>query len=193
MTTTAKPTPDELFSAQIPAAEQDEVLTILAEAVQGVDHDCVAFHERERINAINAHGSGVLTWKGREFAFHLVDGNNNGTELLGWEEAGTEFEPHQPTVFVLAPRPDLVDQALEHGRGGFLVAKWDALLSREPFASMAGKYAYDRMQQPGGQITGHYEKAAAVGGFVWMEKKEAEMLRERLSAPVVSASVEPGF
>lgn len=191
MTTTAKPTPDELFSAQIDAADQDEVMTILAEAVQGVEHDCVSFFDLERIDAINAHGSGVLTWKGREFSFHVVDGNNNGTELRGWEEAGAEFEPHRPTVFVLAPRGDLVGQAMEGGRGAFLVAKWDALLSREPFASMAGKYAYDRRVQPGGLITGHYEKAAAAGGFVWMEEKEAETLRERLSAPVVSAPEGP--
>lgn len=191
MSTPSKPSPDELFSAQIDAADQEEVMTILAEAVQGVEHDCVTFHDHERINAISAHGSGVLTWKGREFAFHVVDGDNNGTELRGWEEAGEVFEPHQPTVYVLAPRPDLVVQANVSGNGAFLVAKWDALLSREPYASMAGKYAYDRMMQPGSMITSHYEKAAAAGGFVWMEEQEAKTLRERMSAPVVPAPEGP--
>lgn len=182
---TEKLTPDAAFDADIPAAMRDDIMTAISEAAHmgGGQHGCVHILEQDPLDAINVRAQGIVTVNGREFWFIVESGNWNGTVLEGWEYAGTQtFEPRPRTQWALAPRPDLVTDAIVSGRGPFLVAKWDAFLTRKEIAEIPGKYTYDRMMQPGSKIEQHYRGTAAKHGFVLVAQERADEIRARLMA-----------
>lgn len=178
-------TPDAAFDADIPAALRDDLMTAICEAAHMGEgqHGCVHILEQDRLDAINARAEGIVTVDGREFWFIVESGNWNGTVLEGWEHAGTQdFKPSPRTQWALAPRADLVSDAIVAGRGPFLVAKWDAFLARPDVAGIPGKYTYDRMMQPGLKIEQHYREVAAKHGFVLTDQESADEIRARLMA-----------
>ncbi|MFT0533988.1 hypothetical protein ACMHYJ_14340 [Castellaniella hirudinis] len=177
-------TPDEAFDADIPAALRDDIMTAISEAAHMGEgqHGCVHILGQDRLDAINVRAQGIVTVEGREYWFVVEDGNWNGTTLEGWEHSGVQtFGPLPRTQWALAPRPDLVSDAIAAGRGPFLVAKWDAFLSRKDVAEIPGKYTYDRMMQPGLLIERHYREAAAKYGFVIVGQEQADEIRARLT------------
>lgn len=175
--------PDAAFCRDIPEADQEIVMEMISESASGhIKHDCITMLEIDRLDACNYRSSGILDWKGREYSFIVQDGNWNGTVLEGWEEAGVqEFEYHQPTVWALQPRRDLISDAIVHGKGPFLLMKWDAILKNRPeVAAIPGKYAYDRHFQPGGFVERHWTDAAAKHQFEIVTNEEADETRKRL-------------
>lgn len=171
--------PDEAFARDVPTERQEDVLTILSEAAQGIDHPDVHILERDRIDAINVRAHGILQFGGEEFTFQIQDGNWNGTELLAWND-DRPFELHEPTRWTLEPNGELVEKAITEGRGPFLIFKWDAMLSRAPVSEIAGKYAYDRRVQPGVVVESHWKAEAARFGFVIVTEDQAAETRARL-------------
>lgn len=158
-------------------------MLMIAEAANGWnDHDCITILDRDRMDAINVRASGILDWEGREYSFIVRDGNWDGTVLEAWEEAGVQkFEYHQPTVYALQPRRDLIGDAIVSGKGPLLLAKWDAILKfRSDVAAIPNKYAYDRHFQPGGFVEKHWKDRAAEHHFEIVTKEEADETRKRL-------------
>ena len=177
-------TPDGAFCRDIPESKQDDVMLMIAEAASGwSDHDCITILDWDRMDAINVRASGILDWEGREFWFIVRDGNWDGTALEAWEETGVQkFEYHEPTVWALQPRRDLISDAIVDGKGPFLLIKWDAILKNRPeVAAIPGKYAYDRHFQPGGLVEKHWKDAAAKHHFDIVTKEEADETRKRLA------------
>lgn len=175
--------PDVAFDADIPEALRDDIMTAISEAAHmGTGtHGCVHILNQDRIDAINVRAEGIVTVDGREYWFIVEDGNRNGTVLDGWEHSGKQtFEPVQRTQWALVPRHDLVSDALGSGKGPFLVAKWDAFLSRPAVARIPSNYAYDRMMQPGLKIEQHYRAEAAKHGLVLTDAESAAEIRARL-------------
>ncbi|MDQ2150091.1 hypothetical protein RBI22_15335 [Alcaligenaceae bacterium C4P045] len=175
---------EQAFERDVPKEMHDDVLTAITEAAQEGKgtYGWVSIIDQDRMDAINVRAEGSITIDGREYAFIVESGNWNGTVLESWEEAGTQtFEHRQPTQWTLAPRSDLVSDAICSGRGPFLILKWDAMLARPEIARIPGNYAYDRMMQPGGKIEGHYKDAAAKHGFILTDKEHADEIRARLT------------
>ncbi len=179
-----KLSPDAAFDADIPAAIRDDIMTAISEAAhlgEGT-HGYVHILEQDRIDAINVRAEGVVTIEGKEYWFIVQDGNWNGTVLEGWVFSGKQnFEPLPVPQWALAPRPDLVSDAIGSGNGPFLIAKWDALMSRPDVARIPGNYAYDRRVQPGLKIEQHYRDTAAQYGFVLTDAENAAEIRSRLA------------
>jgi hypothetical protein len=168
------------FEACVPAHMQEDVMTMIAEAAQGWnEHEAVTILDRDRIDAINVRAHGIIEIGDQEYRFIVEDGNWNGTVLHDWD-GDMEFEPLPRTEWVLQPSDDLVGRAIMANNGPFLIFKWDAMLKRPEIAEIPGKYAYDRMMQPGGKIEKHYRDAAAKHHFVIVSKEEADETRRRL-------------
>lgn len=173
--------PDERFCADIPAHLQEDVMTMIAESAQyDAGHDCVTILERDRLDSINVKAHGIIEVDGEEYTFIVRDGNWDGTVLEAWNEDKT-FEPFHRIQWSLQPRRDIIARAIVEGRGLFLIAKWDALLSKPDVSEIVGKYTYDRMMQPGNLIEGHYREKAAAAGFEIVSKETADETRVRLS------------
>ena len=173
---------EKRFEACIPADQQEDVLTAIAEAAQGCGNDDrITILEVDRIDAINVRAQGIIEIDDVEHVFIVEDGNWNGTVLHSWDD-DAEFKPAQRSTWALAPRNDLVGGALASGDGKFLIRKWDALLKRPEVSEIPGKYTYDRMMQPGCVIEKHYREAAAKHGFVIVTADEAVETRKRLES-----------
>ncbi len=177
-----KLTADQRFERDIPEDQREDIMTLLAEVAHEIcTDDRVTILERDRIDAINVRVHGIVEVNSQEYRFILQDGNWNGTILEDWD-GDKEFEPTPRMIWALQPAADLVDRAILDGKGPFLVLKWDAILKRAEVASIPGKYAYDRMVQPGGKIETHYREQAAKHRLVLVSKEEAEATRKRLQA-----------
>lgn len=172
----------QAFEASVPAHLQDDVMQMIAEAAGGwCEHAAVKILERDRMDAINVRAHGIVTVEGTEHRFIIRDGNWDGTVLEDWN--GDEvFEHHKPTVYALQPEARLIDEAIQSGKGPFLLMKWDAMLSNHrDIADIPRKYAYDRYVQPGIVSERHYREAAAKHHFVLVDEETAQETRKRLS------------
>jgi hypothetical protein len=184
MSADTKLTPDQAFDRDIPKHLQDDVMTNISEAAHAGfgQHGNVFIIDQDRIDSINVRAQGSVTVEGTEYAFIVEDGNWNGTVLEGWEHTGTQtFTPLPRTQWTLAPRHDLVSSAIAENRGPFLIAKWDAFLSRPDVAEIPRHYTYDRMMQPGCVIESHYRGKAEKLGLVLTDKENADAIRTRLA------------
>jgi hypothetical protein len=177
-----KLSPDEAFDRDVPKVIQDDVLTMICEALHDErhGHSAVTILERDHLDAINVRGSGYVEIGDVEYSFIAESGNNMGFVLEDWD-GDKQFKPHQPTKWVLAPLQHLVGDAVMAGRGDFLLAKWDALASRPDVAKIPNDYAYDKHFQPGGKIEGHYRDKAAKLGFQIVSDDYAAEIRKQLA------------
>lgn len=176
-------TAEEAFDRDISAERRQDVMEMISEAAQSDKYhrEHITISQRDRQDAINVRAEGVVTIDGREFAFIVRDGNNDGTVLEGWEESGAQvLEPTPRTHWALAPRADLVAAAIEAGKGSFLLAKWDAMLSQPEVAEIPRKYSYDSYVQPGFVVNQHWTAEAAKRGLVLTSKEDADETRARL-------------
>lgn len=171
----------EAFERDVPEHLREDAMQMMAEATGGwAAHEFVTILEHDRIDAINARASGIIKIGEGEFTFQMEDGNRNGTVLLAWE-SDRPFEYHVPTRWALQPKPELVFEALDKGRGLFLLAKWDAMLRRPEIADIPGKYGYDRRVQPGCQVENYWKAKAASHHFDIVTEDEAAETRARLA------------
>lgn len=132
-------------------------------------------------NATNHEVTGSFWLGGVEYSFRAECGDRNGWvwRFISADESIPDIEIHH-TKWALAPNRDLVTQALSDGRGAFLIAKWEALIAREPCKSIPSKYSYDRHFQPGLMVESHWKGKAAEFGFVLVDEETAEEIRRRL-------------
>lgn len=174
---------DARFAADIPPEHQEDVMVMLSEAAQeSCEHDDVTILDRDRRDAINVRAHGIIQFGGEEYTFIIEDGNWSGTVLQSWND-GREFEHLPHTQWALEPRADIVNNAIAKGKERFLLAKWDAFLTRPEVASIPGKYSYDRMMQPGIVVERHWKAEADRYGFVLVSQEVADETRTRLLAP----------
>lgn len=135
------------------------------------------------INATNHQVSGAFWLGGVEYAFLVEMGDNNGFMFRELTADGPIPENKvEHARFALAPRQDLITKAVAEGQGAFLIAKWDAMLKREPYNQLIGKYHYDRMFAPGLKTESHYREKAAEVGFQIVSEEEAQQMRVCLAA-----------
>lgn len=172
---------EQAFHRDIPKADQEDVLTMICESAHGQKHDAVTILDIDRLDAINVRVEGILQWNDEEYSFHVEDGNWNGTVIREWEGVGEAFERHKPTVYALQPNLGLVSKAVESNRGAFLIAKWDAFLTRADVKEIPNKYMYDKHFAPGGKTETYWKEAAAKHGFVIVTEDEASRTRAMLA------------
>lgn len=101
---------EEGFTRDVPAEAQEEVLQRIVELAWSGERssgDGVEICSLDQINALNIDFNGTILIDGREHEFHIRDGNNAGTEILGWNEDG-RFELDRNE----RPVPDLVGPEL---------------------------------------------------------------------------------
>jgi hypothetical protein len=184
--------PDAAFERDIPAALQDTVMEMMCEAAHankttslpgvGVVH----IQDFERRDAINVRVSGTVTLEAqpdRAFDFQLRDGNQNGTELLGWEAEGVQDMEHStPVQWTLQPSAGAVESALSKGLAHVLLMKWDGLVKQNWAKELVRSYGYDRYVQPGIVVERHYREAAAKHGLLLVDEESAQATRARLTA-----------
>jgi hypothetical protein len=172
---------DAAFDRDIPEADRDEVMTMIAEAAHNDDAhpDFIDILDRDRIDAINVRANGILTWKGQEFRFIVEDGNWNGTVLEDWE-GDTEFKPLPRTEWALQPLPSIVGEAIAANNGQFLINKWDIFLTRSEVAEIPRKYSYDRTFAPGLVTETYWREQAAKYKMELVSKETANETRQRL-------------
>jgi hypothetical protein len=169
------------FERDVPKHLQDDALQAMAEATGGYGSPVnVTILDRDQLDAINFRAGGIIEIEGREFTFQFEDGNWNGSVLLAWE-SDRPFERHEPTRWAIQPKQHLVWDAINAGRGPFLIAKWDIMIGRPEIAKIVGNYAYDRFFQPGGQIEKHYHALADKHHFEIVSQEDADRTRARLA------------
>lgn len=180
--------PYAAFERDIPERLREAAMCAMAEATGGwAEPSNVYILERDRLDAINCRAHGIITIEGQEYTFQMEDGNRNGTELLAWE-SDQPFERHEPTRWALQPVGRLIYDALEKGRGPFLLLKWDAILKNRPeVAAIPGKYTYDRYVQPGVAVEKHWTSLAAKHHFEIVTEETAQATRRKLSEAVTPA------
>lgn len=167
----------DAFCEVIDESDRDDVMLRMAESVGGwADYADVKIINRDRYDAINCHAEGVLTYRDTEYWFHMQDGNWNGTVLLGWENAGEQYQEHVPIQWALAP----TSEAIARQPADRLLMLWDHFLTRPEVRDVPRKYAYDRRFQPGGQIENHYKSKVAKWGLRLVSQEEADEIRNQL-------------
>lgn len=173
--------PYEAFNRDIPEHLREEVMTAMAEATSGWGEPSnVHILEHDRIDAINARAEGIVTVEGKEYTFQMENGNWNGTVLLAWQ-SDKPFEYHEPTRWALQPKRDLIDQAIESGKGPFLIMKWDAILAnKSELKDLLRNYSYDRYVQPGSVVENHYREKATKHLFDIVLEETANETRKTL-------------
>lgn len=167
------------FCRDIAEADHEDVLQRMFEPLYGNPQDGVTILNHDRIDAINSVAEGIIEYGGQEYWFCIEDGNNNGSVLAGWNEAGQQaYEVPRPVQHALAPPLGTICNHI--GRERFLLAKWDALLACADVNEIARKYDYDRYFQPGSLTDRHWRSAAERRGFEIVDRETALARRQRL-------------
>lgn len=142
-------------------------------------YEGVTLHDIECIDVINARAEGSIEYKGKQYGFIVENGNRVGFLIEDWE-GDKEFVHRPVTVWALAPNTNLISDAIRDGQGPFLIAKWDAMLTRPYIGDIPGKYTYDRRVQPGSKTETYWKEKAAKHYFDIVTEDEAQRIRARL-------------
>ena len=154
---------------------------MICDRAHGQKHDAVTILDVDKLDAINVRAEGILRWNGEEYSFHVEDGNWNGRSS-GSGKALVKLSSATNLLFTrYRPNPGLVSKAVESNRGSFLIAKWDAFLTRNDVKEIPNKYMYDKHFAPGGKTETYWKEAAAKYGFVIVSKDEANRTRAMLA------------
>lgn len=173
--------PYDRFDRDVPEHLREDVMTAMCEATSGYDVPSVHILERDQLNACNHRALGSITIEGVEYSFQFESGDFNGSVLLDWE-GEREFEYHTPTRYALQPIQRLISQAIESGKGDFLILKWDAILRNRPeVAAIPSKFAYDTHYQPGSRTSTYWREKAAKHLFDIVTEEEASSTRSHLT------------
>lgn len=173
-------TAGEKFARDVPQRLQEDVCMRIGEAMWAQESaDGVHLLEIEAINAANYRALGTVTVEGEEYTFIAESGDRNGFQIVDWDD-GAEFKPLERTQYALQPVKELINSAIDSGKGPFLVLKWDAMLKRSEIAEIPGKYAYDQYVQPGSLTRDYWRKKAAEYRFEIVDQETADATRKRL-------------
>lgn len=168
----------------------EAILEGIGETIWDHDHTC-SLEEGEdgyfwvsdiqAMNACNHAITGAFWVGGKEYSFEAESGDWNGWvwRSVSEDDAIPEIKIHQ-TVWALQPNEKLVSEAILKGQGKFLVAKWDAFLTRKEYAELPGKYGYDRHFAPGLKTEHYWKEKAGEVGFILVDKETADETRSRL-------------
>ena len=177
------------FDADVPAAVREDILQRSIERawdLPGADPE-ISFTDMVRHDVLNIEFTGTILIDGREHAFHIRDGNRNGTEIISWN--GVDAISHEPAPErALVPFRMDVDAALAAAARNApmaLLQRWDqdldpgtergAILSRLPAAAV-----YDAYFAPGSSAAQAHERRAREFGYEIGCADEARGLRKKL-------------
>lgn len=199
MSSVRKRNPDDAFRRDVPADLQESVMERICEAAWGDQVDGVSIIDQERRNVTNIEVSGAIEIDGREFWFHVRDGDMAGTELIGWEESGAGItrEPREPKA--LCPVPGTVSSAIAGGATISFLTRWDRDLDpNDPrgreVSQLPGKAAYDAFFAPGtGASRTHHDRAAHFGYTIEEASEARRQRRHLLEAALVPVPTIPRF
>jgi len=168
------------FERDVPAHLREDAILAMAEATgEWGTPPNVTILNHDRIDAINCRAEGIIEIEGNEYTFQMEDGNWNGTVLLAWE-SDVPFERYQPTLWTLQPMQHVIHDAINAGRGPFLIFKWDAMIKRPEIARIPGCYAYDRRMQPGSKVEQYWKGEAAKFQLELVSEETAQETRKAL-------------
>lgn len=173
----------DAFCNVIAEEDRDGILTMMAEAAHAdkYENETVQILKRTRHNVINVTVSGIVTYKGKEYTFHLEDGDWAGTQLRGWQDTGTDYEEPEYDPLDVQPKRELINKAvMPGGNPKFLVQKWDIFRTRSDVMEALRSYAYDTYFQPGCVIRDHYKEKFDRWGLEVVRKSTADETRKML-------------
>lgn len=157
------------FDEDVPAAMQDDVLTRIVEAAWAEsDEGDLSIIDKHEINALNIEFTGSITIDGREHFFHIRDGNNNGTEILSWNQEA-EIVHETPEPIVLVPSSNQIANVCGEISARDMLEEWDRARADDNalgirLSNLPQAYAYDRHFAPGsGAASSHRAKANEFG------------------------------
>ncbi|MFX4299873.1 hypothetical protein [Pseudosulfitobacter pseudonitzschiae] len=175
----------EDFAQDVPAHMHDEILERIVEAAWEFSEDPeISIFDCEKRNVTNIEFSGTIMIQGQEHCFHMRDGDNNGTEILSWNE-GIHFE-HAPQIErALIPFNREVSDAIYSGRAQQMLEKWDRDMDPGTergavISKLAGSFAYDSFFAPGSGAARSHAIRAEDYGYEISEREVAEKIRKYL-------------
>jgi hypothetical protein len=173
------------FDTDVPAHLQDDILTRIVEAAwEHAEDPEINIIDCKMINALNIEFSGTVMIDGREHDFHMRDGNNNGTEIISWnEDTGVVHEP-APT-YALVPTPGDIGDAIYRGRAREFLMGWEKDLDPHTergriLSDLAEKRAYDGFFAPGSGAGHTHAKTAKNYGYTIEHYEDAVAARKKL-------------
>ncbi|WP_411839638.1 hypothetical protein [Paracoccus sp. ME4] len=180
--------PEDAFWRDVPEAVREDVLQRIVELAWSGERssgDGVEICSLDEINALNIDFNGTILIDGREHEFHIRDGNNAGTEILGWNEDGRfELDRNERPVRALVPdTPAEVSEAIGSRRAGVLLRRWDADLDPatergRALHDLPSRQAYDAFFDPGPKP--HFDRIARRFGYRISDREEELVIRRRL-------------
>lgn len=173
------------FEKDVPKHLQDEILERIVETAWEFSEDPeISIADCEKRNVTNIEFSGTIMIEGQEHCFHMRDGDNNGTEILSWNE-GIHFE-HAPQIErVLVPKGREISDAIYEGRARQLLEKWERDLDPGTergavISKLAGAFAYDSFFAPGSGAARSHAVKAEDYSYEISEREVAQRIRKRL-------------
>ncbi|MCE6958722.1 hypothetical protein LAZ40_06635 [Cereibacter sphaeroides] len=178
------------FDADVPAHLREDVLQRICECGYGRDHKDpdIEIIDFERHDQINIEFTGTILIEGVEHWFHIRDGDRAGTEILGWNNGGSDGIHREPPVErALVPRRNAVENAIFDGRAAVFLEEWNADLDPSTergrvLHDLPRKAAYDAHFAPGSGATRVHYETARRHGYEIGDADEARALRKRLHA-----------
>ena len=173
------------FDTVVPADQADNILTRITEAAWDPDgdHPGISALDVMQRNVTNLEATGIIEIDGVEHSFHIADGNNNGTEILGWNQ-DAEIDRTPPIPAALVPHRDRTQQAVLAGRAAQLLEQWNADLvpgteRGDALHDLLSKRAYDRFFAPGRRGI-DFDGIADAHGYVIEDEPTARAARKIL-------------
>ena len=154
------------FEKDVAAHLQDDVLQRIVEVAWGYAEDAeISIDDVDQLNALNIEITGTIEIDGQEHSFHIKDGNNNGTEVLSWnEDAAIHREPRDPLTLI--PDGNAVSAAVRYERAEDFLETWEKDKAGtgeygEALSKLPSAQAYDSFFAPGTGAAKSYQDKAA--------------------------------
>jgi hypothetical protein len=172
------------FEKDVAKNIQDEIMERIVEAAWEFSEDKdVTISDLDKRDALNIEFTGSIMIEGVEHCFHIRDGNNNGTEIISWnEDSAIEHEELDPRTLI--PSRNAVSDAIYHERAESFLEAWEKDKSGDgvhgtALSSLPGSAGYDAFFAPGtGAAKTHHDKAAAFGYEIGCESEALPLKKD---------------
>jgi len=174
------------FDLDVPKDAQEDVMQRICEAgwdIGSSDPD-ISIIDRVERDALNIEFSGSILIDGVEHAFHILDGNNNGTEIVAWND-DIDIERSSGPKYALVPSRDRINDARTARSALDLLETWNKDLNpssetKPGISKLCSNYAYDNFFAPGGNHRNHHHGKAAALGYEISDPDHASQVRKDL-------------
>lgn len=176
------------FDTDVPVEIQNDVMERIVEAAWGFGSSDpeISIDDCEKLNALNIEFTGTIMIKGVEHNFHIRDGNNNGTEIMAWNE-DTAIHREPPHISALVPMGNGASNAIYEGAisAARFLREWDRDLDPSTergaiLAKLPGAASYDAFFAPGAGTGRHHYDRAEKYGYQIGDLEDAILIRKKL-------------